>query len=240
MGVDRRGSALLWAGLMLALVYVGGISAVYFAPESSEVATWWPAAGISVVLLVLSPRSWWPALVVGIAISSGLANLTAGRTVELSVLFGLANAAEALVTSAFLRRGRDERPRMESPDDFFRLVAACVLGALTVGVGIGLSVALTGGEAYEAARTVMPSHLASTLVIVPLALVWHEVATVRYRAELVLQSLLLTGFTLAVFWPEQQLALAFLPLPLLVWAGLRFGTSVVSGQLLALGILTTF
>ena len=62
----------------------------------------------------------------------------------------------------------------------------------------------------------------------------------RHRAELVLQSLLLTGFTLAVFWPEQQLALAFLPLPLLVWAGLRFGTSVVSGQLLALGILTTF
>ena len=43
MSVDRRGSALFWAGAMLALVYVGGISAVYFAPESSEVATWWPA-----------------------------------------------------------------------------------------------------------------------------------------------------------------------------------------------------
>ena len=77
---------------MLALVYVGGISAVYFAPESSEVATWWPAAGISVVLLVLSPRSWWPALAVGIAVSSGLANLTAGRTLELSALFGVASA----------------------------------------------------------------------------------------------------------------------------------------------------
>ena len=240
MSVDRRGSALFWAAAMLALVYVGGISAVYFAPESSAVATWWPAAGFAVVLVVLSPRSWWPALAVGIALSSGLANLSAGRTLELSVLFGLANAAEALVTGAFLRGRRDERPRMDSPDDFFRLVAACVLGAATVGLGIGLSVALTGGEAYEAARTVTPSHLASTLVIVPLALVWHEQATVRHRAELVVQSLLLTGFTLAVFWPEQQLALAFLPLPLLIWAGLRFGTSVVSGQLLALGILTTF
>ena len=59
-------------------------------------ATWWPAAGIAVALLVLSPRSWWPALAVGIAVSSGLANLTAGRTLELSVLFGVANAAEAL------------------------------------------------------------------------------------------------------------------------------------------------
>ena len=69
-------------------------------------ATWWPAAGVAVVLIVLSPRSWWPALAVGIAVSSGLANLTAGRTLELSVLFGLANAAEALVTAAFLRRRR--------------------------------------------------------------------------------------------------------------------------------------
>ena len=237
MTVERR---VLWAGALLALVYVGGISAVYFAPVSSSVATWWPAAGISVVLIVLSPRSWWPALAAGIALSSGLANLTAGRSPELSLLFGISNAAEALVAGAFLRRRPHDKPRFESPDDFFRLVVACVLGAATVGVGIGLSIALTGGDAWEAARTVTPSHLASTLVIVPLALIWNERTTVSHRAELVLQSVLLTVATLAVFWPEQPLALVFLPLPLLIWAGLRFGTVVVSGQLLALGVLTTF
>ena len=36
MSVDRRGSALFWAGAMLALVYVGGISAVYFAPAQNS------------------------------------------------------------------------------------------------------------------------------------------------------------------------------------------------------------
>ena len=77
---------------MLALVYVGGISAVYFAPESSEVATWWPAAGISVVLLVLSPRSWWPALAVAIAVSSGLAKLTAGQASPLETVDRMADA----------------------------------------------------------------------------------------------------------------------------------------------------
>ncbi len=238
MSVNRRWSALLWATGLLVLVYVAGISAVYFAPSSSEVATWWPAAGVSVALLVLSPRSWWPALTAGVVLSSGLANLSAGRTVELSLLFGMANAAEAVVASAFLRR-RPGKPRLESPDDFFRLVAACVLGAATVGVGIALSVAATGGDGLDAGLTVTPSHLASTLVIVPLALVWHERATAPQRAELVLQSLLLTGATVLVFGPEQPLSLAFLPLPLLVWAGLRFGTPVVSGQLLAVGILTT-
>ena len=239
MSVDRRASALFWVTGLLTLVYVAGISAVYFAPSSSEVATWWPAAGVSVALLVLSPKSWWPALTAGVVLTSGLANLTAGRSVELSLLFGISNAAEAVVASAYLRR-RPGKPRLESPDDFFRLLAACVLGAATVGAGIALSVAATGGDGLDAARTVTPSHLASTLVIVPLALVWHERAAAPNRAELVLQSLLLTGVTLLVFWPEQVLALAFLPLPLLVWAGLRFGTSVVAGQLLAIGILTTF
>ena len=238
MSLERRWG-VLWALALLALVYVCGISAVCFAPASSTVATWWPAAGVAVVLIVLSPRQWWPALVGGIALASGLANLSGGRSIELSVLFGIANAAEALVAGAFLRRRPHDKPRFESPDDFFRLVVACLLGAVTVGVGIGLSVALTGGPGLEAARTVMPAHLASTIVIVPLALIWDERTTVAHRSELVLQSLLLTVATLAVFWPEQPLALVFLPLPLLIWAGLRFGTVVVSGQLLALGVLTT-
>jgi PAS domain S-box-containing protein len=239
MSVDRRWRALLWAAALLALVYVGGISAVYFAPQSSAVATWWPAAGIAVALIVLSPRSWWPSLIVGVVVSSGLANLSAGRSLELSALFGIANAAEALVAAAYLRRRREGRPRLESPDDFLRLLVACVLGAITVGLGIGAAVGITGGEALDAMRTVTPSHLASTLVIVPLALVWREWHA-SVHVELAVQSVLLVGCTLLVFWPEQALALAFLPLPLLVWAGLRFGTPVVAGQLLVVGVLTTF
>ena len=151
MSVDRRGSALFWATGLLALVYVAGISAVYFAPSSSEVATWWPAAGVSVALLVLSPRSWWPALTAGVVLSSGLANLTAGRSVELSLLFGDVQRGRGRGGQRLPAPSRPGKPRLESPDDFFRLLAACVLGAATVGVGIGLSVAATGGDGLDAA-----------------------------------------------------------------------------------------
>ena len=240
MTVQRRGGDLTWALGLLVLVYLAGISAVYFAPDSSAVATWWPAAGVAVLLTVLCPRPWLPAIAAGIVVTSGLANLSAGRSLELSLLFGLSNAAEALVAALYLRRGGRGAPRLDTPDDFFRLVAACTLGALTIGLGIGLSLAVTGGDWYEGARTVMPSHLASTLVIVPIGLMWRERATVTYRLELLVQSVLLAGVVLAVFAPDQGLALAFLPLPLLIWAGLRFGTVVVSGQLFAVGVMTTF
>ena len=107
-------------------------------------------------------------------------------------------------------------------------------------LGIGLSVAATGGNGFDAARTVTPSHLASTLVIVPLALIWHERPPCRPSRRAVRAVAAADRGHPAGLRPEQALALAFLPLPLLVWSGLRFGTSVVSGQLLAIGILTTF
>ncbi|HEU4812156.1 MAG TPA: hypothetical protein VFT00_08435, partial [Nocardioides sp.] len=45
---------------LLAAVYLSGLGAVLFAPAGDPVATWWPAAGISVALMVLAPRHWWP------------------------------------------------------------------------------------------------------------------------------------------------------------------------------------
>ncbi len=235
-----RHRSLLWAAVMLGLVYVAGVGAVLFRPENSLVAAWWPAAGVAVALVVVAPLRARPALVVGIVLVSGLANFTGGRSAGLSLLFGLSNAAEAVVVSALLRGNRPEPARLEAPDDFFRLLLASTLGALAAGLGIGLSVMVTGGDGLAAARTVAPSHLAATLLILPLALVWHERPRLRRRLpELVVQSALLGLSVVVVFGGGQTLALAFLPLPLLVWAGIRFGVLVTSVQLLTLGIIST-
>ncbi len=85
-----------------------------------------------------------------------------------------------------------------------------------------------------------PSHLASTLVILPLTLVWNDRVPLRpHLLELVVQVLLL-GLTIgAVFGGGQALSLAFLPLPLLLWAGLRLGVLVASFELLALAVIST-
>ncbi len=81
----------------LVAIYVAGTQAVHFAPEGGQVAAWWPAAGIAVSLLALAPRAWWPALAAGVVVAVAAANLTAGRSLDVSLCFGLANAAEAVV-----------------------------------------------------------------------------------------------------------------------------------------------
>ncbi|HEU5454066.1 MAG TPA: MASE1 domain-containing protein, partial [Nocardioides sp.] len=112
----------LWALGALVAIFFAGTQAIHFAPAGAQVATWWPAAGIAVSLLSLAPRSWWPALAAGVVLSSGAANLAGGRALDISLCFGLANAAEAVVAARLLRRGAATQPRFESLDDFLRLL----------------------------------------------------------------------------------------------------------------------
>jgi len=241
MTTPRRRSDRQLAAALLAAVYVAGVGAVLFAPDGSPVATWWPAAGAAVALILLTPRAWWPGLGVAIAVVSAAANLTGGRDLELSVMFGIANAAEALVAGAFLRRTGHDRPRLESQDDFISLVEAALLGGVTIATCASLSVVALGqGSFLDSWTSVFASHAAATLVLVPVALSWHQRLAVRKPWELALQSTLLAGVTFAVFSPQQTLSLTFVPLPFLVWAALRFSVRTVTWQLAAFSVLTTF
>ena len=242
IGSVRRpgyGGVAVALGLLLA-IYVLGTQAVHLAPYEGAVASWWPSAGIAISLFALAPRRWWPALVAGVVIASGAANLTGGRTVEVSLGFGLANTAEAVVAAAVLRWRAGGRPRFESLDDFLRLVRAAVVGAVVAATGGALNIAVLGdGSFVEAWRYLWASHAASTLVIVPVALTLRHRAADRRLAELTIQATALFSVTLLVFAPDQPLALAFTPLPLLVWAALRLGVRALTWELLGTSVLAT-
>lgn len=224
----------------LVAIYLAGIGAVNFAPGDGAVASWWPAAGLSVALLAMAPRSWWPVLAVGVLVFSGAANVTGGREIGIALLFGIANAAEAVVAATILRRGPGDTPRLASLDDFLRLVAASLVGAVVIASGAALTVfAFDEGTFVASWASVFASHAASTLVIVPVALAAQHTGSIRRRGELLLQTVTLTLVTVFVFTPDQSLPLAFAPLPLLVWSALRFDTRVVTWQLLAISVLGT-
>ncbi|MCW2791409.1 MAG: sensor signal transduction histidine kinase [Nocardioides sp.] len=236
------GGQLRWpaALILLVLIYAAGAGAVAFAPPHDPVASWWPAAGIAVALLALSPRSWWPALALGVVVFSGAANLMGGREPTISVLFGLSNAAEAVVGALVLRRGERQRPTLESQDDFLRLVEAALLGGFTIAVGAAASVyAVDGGSALDTWRSVFASHAASTIVLVPVAMTLHLGERLHKRWELAVQTVAMIAVTFAVFAPTQPLPLTFLPLPFLVWAALRFDSRIVAWELAGFSVLTT-
>ena len=225
---------------LLALVYLAGVGAVQLRPPDGTVATWWPAAGFAGALLILGDPRRRAQYAAGVAAASALANLSGGHSLDLAILLGLANAAEALVVAVTLpHRGRGWHVR--SPEDFFWLVRSCVLGASTMGVAAGFAVWLTGGDAFEAVRAVLPSHLAAMLVILPLMLMRPTLTRSGPRiAELTAQAILLLACVVFVFWPTQVLALVFLPLPLLIWSALRFGPYVAAAEIFTLAVTSTW
>ena len=105
---------------------------------------------------------------------------------------------------------------------------------LVIATGAALTVAaLDGGAFFDDLAQVFASHAASTLVIVPVALTLRGVRRGDRRlASWRSRRLALFAVTALVFAPDQTAALAFAPLPLLVWAALRLDVRVVAWQLL--------
>lgn len=227
--------------VLLAAVYVASWVAVTYAPGHGAVAAWWPGAGLSIVIVGLSPRRRWPVLVTAIAVVCTLANLAGGRELGVSAIFGVGDAAEPLIAGALLRRG-DRAPVLESFEDLVRITVAALVGAVGIALVAPFAVGVVGdGSVWTTARTVYASHAASTLVIVPAALAIFTTA-VRRRAtwETPVQVAALVVVTTLVFAPGQALALSILPLPVLAWGALRLDLRTVTWEVAGFAVLVTY
>ena len=223
----------------LAGVYLLGIWAVWFTPQAGSIAFWWPAAGVSVGLIAMAPRSWWPMLAVGIAVASFAANLTGGRTPLLSSAFGVANAAEAVVAGLMLKGATGRLVQLVDLKDFTRLVRAALAGALVLSLLATSTIAVTGEGPFRGTfRNLLTSHAAATLVIVPVAMTWHLRTGIAGRREYAAQISLMSVATLAAFGPEHSLPVVFVTLPFLVWAALRLDPRTVTLEALAVALAT--
>jgi diguanylate cyclase (GGDEF)-like protein/PAS domain S-box-containing protein len=227
-------------GLAVA-VFALSLVAVELRPAGSTAAAWWPAAGLAVACLVRARHHDRPALLVAVGVASGVANLVGGRSLAVAVGFGVANALEALVVTGWLTRSRADVPRLREVADVGRFLVGVLLGALVIGAGAGATVwALLDDAPLTAARTMMVSHAAAVLLIVPVVLVDRRKVSGRpLRAESALQWAAVLGVTAAVFAPGQILPLTFLPMPLLVWGAVRTGPRTTASQVAVMGALAT-
>jgi diguanylate cyclase (GGDEF)-like protein/PAS domain S-box-containing protein len=222
-------------------VFALSLAAVELRPAGSTAAAWWPAAGLAVACLVRAPRQHLPALLAAVAVASGAANLVGGRPVAVAIAFGVANALEALVVTAWLTRSRTDVPRLREVADVGRFLVAVLVGAVVIGAGVAATVwALLDEAPLTAARTVMVSHAAAVLLMVPVVLVDRRAVSGRLlRAETALQWVAVLAVTAAVFAPGQILPLTFLPMPLLVWGAVRTGPRTTVAQVAAVGATST-
>lgn len=236
----RRQVAAPVALVLLGIVLAAGVLALATKPEDAPAATWWPAAGIAVALLGLTPRRWWWGLVPALVVVTAAANLIGGRPLDLALWFGVANATEALAVAALLRRGRETLPELSSFDTLLRLALCAALGGAVFATIAALGIATLADAGFLVTwRALAISHAASIFVVVPLAMAPSAPRPRRLAWELPLQVASLAAVTMAVFAPTQTLSLEFLPLPVLLWAALRFDVRTVVWEVIGFALVTT-
>ncbi len=227
------------AVLLACALVVTAFVPVFLRPPGVTVAVFWPAAGLALVALVVTPRRQWPQVCALVLLATGTGNLVAGRDLLPSLLLGSANTLEAVVTAAtFLRLG-NQRHQLERLTDAWNLVRSALLGGLAGGLVAALTAALVLDGGFLAAwATFLASHPAGILMVAP-ALLLRPGPPVRVSdLERGLHTAVLLVATTVSYWPH-GLPLGFLPLPVLAWAAARFGARTAAAEMLLVGSVAT-
>jgi signal transduction histidine kinase len=191
-------------------------------------AGFWPAAGLSLGLLLLTDRSRWPWILAGVAIAEVTGDLLHGYRIEAIGFWAAGNVVEPLVGALLIQRLSSPRGSLGPLRD---LVGFLVFGVI-VGPLVGGSLGSIGTILFEGlpAPVVWPKYVVGdalgVLVVAPLLLTWGLPAMRRTRVEAFALALTATAVTLVVFrnWGQVwDVTLPYLVLPVLIWAGLRFG-----------------
>jgi PAS domain S-box-containing protein len=225
---------------LVVLSYLAGVGALIVGRDTGSTAAWWPAAGIGVVALLLAHRRHWPLVVPGLLVAFSLANFTMGRSVGVSAALGVADLAETVVVVVLIRRHIGNR--LVDVQGVWKLFAIAALGAAVAALGVSaVYAAYLDRPFWNTVWLTLPSHAASVIMLAPVALLSRRIQRrpgLSQRVELAAQVLLLLTATLITF-AAAHLTLGFAPLPVIVWAAVRFSEWVVVLEQLAYATAVT-
>jgi len=223
------------------LTVIAALAAVYFgsaqlglslASAHHNVSLIWPSTGIALAAVLLLGYWVWPAITLG----AFLANAATGVSLFIAGGIAVGNTLEALGGAFLVRRLIGNRNPLDQAQDVFKFVGLAVLLSTMVSATIGTAILCLGmaaswsdyGQLWLAWWL---GDAAGALVVTPAVLAWNARRTIarapRQVAEVALLLVLLTLVSHSVFagWISvgiTNLPLAYLPVPFLIWAAVRF------------------
>lgn len=149
---------------------------------STDLASIWPPNALVLFYLSMAPRNRWPLPIAAVAVAGTLANWMGGTAFLLSVVYGLANIAEALIVAVAVGVWRGRRVDLESLGDLSRFV----FGA-TAGSAVGATIATLATKAFapetifqEVWSSWFVSTLLGMLIVAPILLIgWSSFRQLR-------------------------------------------------------------
>jgi len=218
---------------LLAAVYaISGRLGQFAAIPPGHVTSIWPPSGIALAVILLRGRGVWP----GVWLGSFAVNLWAALPSPDAPLASLILASTSIAVGATLeavlghelltRSGLAQTP-FRTAEGFIRFVALSALCCF-VGATVGATALSTAGFRHAASYTTAwwtwwLGDTAGILVLTPLLLTWRvlpRVGTAR-RLEVLLFATVVVSVGFVGFWGRYPLA--YLIIPVVVWAAFRLG-----------------
>jgi signal transduction histidine kinase len=135
LDLTRWKNAIALTAAVGIIYFVAARLSLVLLTKPEGVAVFWPAAGVSAgTLIALGFRARWP-VIFGTMAATILANLLGDRNVWSAILFGLCNAAEAVLTAWLVHHYFGPDFRLNKVRNMVGLVAAAVIGTAVSGVG---------------------------------------------------------------------------------------------------------
>jgi PAS domain S-box-containing protein len=207
-----------------------------------------PEAVLISALLLTPPRRWWRYLALAFLIQ---VPILAYLHIPLwwNLLGYTPDAIEPVVAVSLMLLFIPVPPRFSSQREV-SAYTACAVVAAVIAATIGAGVNHAAGEPYWTSwRTWVLSDTLANLILAPALLLWITAGLGRMRARsarryteavLLYGGLLILGslaFIVRIPDPASTQALAYLPVPLLIWAAVRFGPRGITTALSLTAIL---
>ena len=191
-------------------------------------AAFWPAAGLSLGLLLVLGRSAWPWILGGVALGEVSGDLLHGYAPGAIAFWTLGNVVEPLLGALLIQRFSSPLGSLTP----VRALLGFLVWGVVVGPLVGASIGSIGTVIFQGLppAVVWPKYVVGdalgVLVVAPVLLARDHPGPSRSRLEGGLLLVSSAATTLLVFrnWDVGwDVTLPYLIVPFLVWAGLRFG-----------------
>ena len=226
--------------LIVAIIYfVGAELGLSLASLHENVTPVWPPTGIAIASLLVFGRRVWPGVFLGALAANLLTHLHIGSAIGIAT----GNTLEAVVACSLLQRSKQWRNSFDSVGEVLTfLVYATVLAPLVSATVGSLSICLGDpnrwADFWYLWLTWWMGDGFGALIVSPLLLSWSASRKINREEGPEIASLfvLLIIIVLVVFagWfpgPIKTYPLAYLSLPCLLWAALRFDQRIVTSAL---------
>ena len=254
--VSSRREQLLRRALAALVVgsgyYVGAKIGFALTFQPHPVSTLWPPNSILLAALLLSrPRHWWLFLLAAFP-AHLLVQVNADIPMTMILCWFVSNCAEALIGASIMRYMTKTEGRFDNTRHVAMFLVVAMLGPFLSSFLDAAFVMLNGfghSPYWAVFRMRVFSNVLASLTLVPLIVTWSrfEASSLQgtswkryFEAALLAIGLFIVGvvsFSAGTAGPDTRPALLYLPLPLLLWAAIRFGPR---GSSAALVFVSTF